>query len=157
MMRKIFLCLALLLLTASVRAMVTGEEATNNDTLGHVTLIMEDTLPSLDKVMTAIIQVESKGNTRAFNPNGNCAGILQITPSLVKQCNMWLKSKKSKKRYTLNDRYNRAKSIEMFYMVQAHYNPSNDVEKAIRIWNGGPGYTKTGTQKYYRRVMRYLE
>ena len=41
-------------------------------------------------VMDAIIQVESKGNPKAYNPNGNCAGILQITPGLVKQCNIWL-------------------------------------------------------------------
>lgn len=156
-MRKFFLCLLLLLLTTSVRAMVTGEEANKIDTLGNTTLVMEDTLPSLDKVMTAIIQVESSGNTRAFNPRGNCAGVLQITPGLVKQCNAWLKSEKSKKRYTLNDRYNRTKSIEMFYMYQSHFNPDNDAEKAIRIWNGGPGYTKKGTQRYYRKVMRYLE
>ena len=106
-------------------------------------------------VMDAIIQVESKGNPKAHNKNGNCAGILQITPGLVKQCNTWLKAKKSKKRYTLSDRYNVKKSKEMFVMVQKHYNKSNNVEKAIRVWNGGPGYTLKGTNEYYRKVMKY--
>jgi soluble lytic murein transglycosylase-like protein len=106
-------------------------------------------------VMDAIIQVESKGNPKAHNKNGDCAGILQITPGLVKQCNTWLKAKKSKKRYTLSDRYNVKKSKEMFVMVQKHYNKSNNVEKAIRVWNGGPGYTLEGTNGYYRKAMKY--
>jgi soluble lytic murein transglycosylase-like protein len=108
-------------------------------------------------VMDAIIQVESKGNPKAFNKNGNCAGILQITPGLVKQCNIWLKAKKSKKRYTLADRYNVKKSKEMFVMIQSHYNKSNNVEKAIRIWNGGPGYTIKGTNGYLKKVMKYYK
>ena len=110
---------------------------------------------SWDRVINAIIQVESKGNPKAFNPNGNCAGILQITPGLVKQCNAWLNAKKSKKRYTLADRYNVKKSKEMFEMYQHYFNPSNDVEKAILIWNGGPGYKVKSTNEYYRKVMKY--
>ena len=108
-----------------------------------------------NKVINAIAMVESKGNPKAFNPNGNCAGLLQITPGLVKQCNIWLKAKKSKKRYTLADRYNVKKSKEMFVMVQKNYNKSNNVEKAIRVWNGGPGYTLKGTNEYYMKVMKY--
>jgi hypothetical protein len=110
---------------------------------------------SWERVINAIIQVESKGNPKEFNPNGNCAGILQITPGLVKQCNAWLKAKKSKKRYTLADRYNVKKSKEMFEMYQHYFNPSNDVERAIRIWNGGPGYKVKSTNEYYRKVMKY--
>lgn len=107
------------------------------------------------KLIDAIAMVESKGNPKAFNPNGNCAGLLQITPGLVKQCNIWLKTKKSKKRYTLADRYNVKKSKEMFLMVQSYYNKTNDVEKAIRIWNGGPRYTVKGTNGYLKKVMKY--
>jgi hypothetical protein len=40
-------------------------------------------------------------------------------------------------------------------MIQKHYNKSNNVEKAIRGWNGGPGYTLEGTNEYYRKVMKY--
>ncbi len=55
-------------------------------------------------VMDAIIQVESGGNPRAVS--GNSVGAMQITPILVKQCNIYLQQQKSKKRYTLADRYN---------------------------------------------------
>lgn len=109
------------------------------------------------KVIDAIAKVESKGNPKAHNPVGDCAGILQITPGLVKQCNTWLKVKKSKKRYTLRDRYNVSKSKEMFEMYQHYLNPSNDVEKAIRIWNGGPGYSVSKTNGYLKKVMKYYK
>lgn len=108
-------------------------------------------------VIDAVIQVESKGNPRAFNKNGNCAGILQITPGLVKQCNVILKAKGSSKRYSLNDRYDVEKSKEMFILVQEHYNKECNVEKAIRIWNGGPKYSITKTQRYLNKVMRYYK
>jgi len=156
MMRKLLLCLSFLFLCTSVRATMPEEESTTS-TLVTTSPVMEETLPSLDKVMAAIIQVESKGDPKAFNKKGNCAGILQITPGLVKQCNMWLKEEKSKKRYSLQDRFVRTKSIEMFYMVQSHYNPKNDVERAIRVWNGGPKYSKKATQGYYLRVMKHLK
>ena len=109
------------------------------------------------KLIDAIAMVESKGNPKAHNRVGDCAGLLQITPGLVKQCNIWFKQKKSSKRYTLADRYNVEKSKEMFVMVQSYYNKTNDVEKAIRIWNGGPGYTKSGTNGYYKKVMKYYK
>ena len=107
------------------------------------------------KIMNAIIQVESQGNAKAHNANGDCAGILQITPILVEQCNIWLKDQKSSKRYTLKDRYDVEKSKEMFIMIQEHYNPSHNVEKAIRLWNGGPNYSVKKTNGYYKKVMKY--
>jgi len=110
-----------------------------------------------ERVMNAIIQVESSGNPKAHNPNGDCAGILQITPILVKECNNLLAKKKSKKRYTLGDRYNAKKSKEMFIMLQEHFNPEMNVEKAIKQWNCG-FYTTQWKSKsigYYKKVMKH--
>ena len=105
-----------------------------------------------DKLMNAIISVESNGDTNA--KRGNSAGILQLTPIAVEQCNKILKEKKSKKRYTLADRFNAEKSKEMFILIQEHYNPQHNIEKAIRLWNGGPNYSVSRTQKYYQKVMK---
>lgn len=119
------------------------------------------------KVINAIIQVESKGNTKAHNPNGDCAGILQITPILVKECNDILKARKSTKRYTYDkkgktrssrwdDRYSVEKSKEMFVLLQEHFNPEHSIEKAIRCWNSGfYGDWKHRSGEYYRKVMKY--
>lgn len=106
-------------------------------------------------IINAIIQVESGGNPNARG--GNSVGILQITPVCVKQCNIILKTKGSSKRYTMNDRYSIEKSKEMFILIQEYYNKRNDLERAIRLWNGGPGYTIKGTQKYLDKVMRYYK
>ena len=106
-------------------------------------------------VMDAIIQVESEGNPKAVS--GNSVGVMQITPILVEDCNDILKKKKSKKRYTLADRYSVEKSKEMFLLIQSYYNPLNSVEKAIRSWNGGVHYSVRATNRYYRKVMNILK
>ena len=106
-------------------------------------------------VMDAIIQVESEGNPNAVS--GNSVGAMQITPILVKDCNDILKKKKSKKRYTMADRYSVAKSKEMFLLIQSHYNPENSIEKAIRSWNGGVRYSVRATNRYYQKVMAQMK
>ena len=105
-------------------------------------------------VIDAIIQVESNGNPKA--KSGNSVGAMQITPILVAQCNIILKERKSTKRYTLADRYSVAKSKEMFLLMQSEYNTQNNIEKAIRAWNGGNNYSVKRTQRYYEKVMNVL-
>ena len=102
-------------------------------------------------VMDAIIKVESEGNPRAVS--GNSVGVMQITPVLVKECNNILQKQKSNKRYTLDDRYSVEKSKEMFLLIQKYFNPENNVEKAIRSWNGGIKYSVKATNKYYKKVL----
>ncbi len=106
-------------------------------------------------VMDAIIQVESSGNSKAVS--GNSCGAMQITPILVKECNDILKKRKSKKRFKLSDRFNVAKSKEMFLIFQSFHNPLNNVEQAIRSWNGGLRYSVKGTQRYFNKVMELLK
>ena len=106
-------------------------------------------------VMDAIILVESEGNPRAVS--GNSVGAMQITPIFVKECNNILKNLKSNKRYTLDDRYSVEKSKEMFLLIQKYYNPENNVEKAIRSWNGGVKYSVKATNKYYKKVLARMK
>ena len=49
----------------------------------------------------------------------------------------------------------------MFLLIQKRYNKSNDIEKGIRIWNGGCGYYKnkkliTQSKIYYNKVINHL-
>ena len=115
-----------------------------------------------ESVINAIIQVESKGNQKAYNKAGNCVGVLQITPVLVKECNNILKNQKSAKRYTMQDRWNAEKSKEMFVIIQEKHNPEHNIEKAIKCWNCGGFYLKNNGWKnksvdYYKKVMKYLK
>jgi hypothetical protein len=106
-------------------------------------------------VMEAIILVESEGNPNAVS--GNSVGVMQITPILVRECNNILKSRGSDKRYTMADRYDVDKSKEMFLLIQSQYNKANNVEKAIRTWNGGPNYSTRATDRYYKKVLRRMK
>ena len=108
-----------------------------------------------NNVINAIAMVESNNNPKAIGGGGS-VGLLQITPVLVKDCNKILEKQKSAKRYTLKDRMSAQKSIEMFILIQEYYNPQHNVEKAIRLWNGGPNYSVKGTQGYYKKVKKHL-
>ncbi len=105
-------------------------------------------------VIDAIIQVESKGDPNARS--GIYCGVLQISPVLVQECNNILKRRGSSKRFSLNDRFNVQKSKEMFVVIQSYYNPNNNVERAIRMWQGGCNYKVRSTQRYYQKVMSYM-
>ena len=105
-------------------------------------------------VMEAIILVESEGHPNAVS--GNSVGAMQITPILVRECNNILQSRGSDKRYTLADRYNVEKSTEMFLLIQSEHNKQNNVENAIRSWNGGPRYSVRATNGYYQKVLRRM-
>lgn len=108
-------------------------------------------------VIDAIIQVESGGNPRAVSVCGMSCGAMQITPILVKECNNILRKRGSKKRYTLKDRFSVEKSKEMFLLMQSQFNPTNNVEKAIRAWNGGNNYKIRTTNRYYRKVIAAMK
>lgn len=110
------------------------------------------------EVINAIINVESNGNPNAVNGNGSCVGILQITKVLVKECNNILREMKSPKRYTLSDRKNPMKSKEMFTLYQRKYNPSNNVDDGIRMWNCGISARKDKSKgrKYLNKVKKYM-
>ena len=93
---------------------------------------------------------------------GSFYGCNKIKKIVVDDCNEYLKMKKSKKRFTYQDRYNKQKSIEMFLLIQERYNKKNNVEQGIKIWNGGCGY-KTNpklvkqSNEYYKKVMNVYE
>lgn len=107
-----------------------------------------------EPLMDAITQVESEGNANAVSKD--CYGAMQIRPILVEDCNNILSMRGEKRRYTLKDRFNVKKSREMFVLIMSHYNPENNVERAIRLWNGGVRYKVKSTQRYYQKVMAQL-
>ena len=142
LLKKTGLSLMALMLALNVEA---GGNAKSTKTSGF----------NWNPVMDAIIQVESGGNPNA--KSGNSVGAMQITPILVKDCNNILEKRKSKKRYTMADRYSVEKSKEMFLLIQSYHNPENSVEKAIRAWNGGPKYSVRATNRYYKKVMSKMK
>lgn len=121
---------------------------------GTFNVMAQNTNVDYSRLITAIGTVESKLNDKAVS--GVHAGFLQISKVTVKECNRINKIKGVSKRYTLNDRFNHQKSIEIFYVIQNFYNPKGDLHYAILLWNEGCSAmdkTKRKT-RYYNKVMK---
>jgi len=114
-------------------------------------------LRNLDELVEALIWVESRGNDSAFHKGENAVGCLQIRPIMVKEVNRVLDLQGSGNIYTLEDRWSRTKSIEMFNVIANYYHETSSYEKIARCWNGGPkGLQKKQTKKYWRKVQKRL-
>jgi hypothetical protein len=120
--------------------------ATSSFEVVKVTPIIQDSL------IAAIIHVESRGDSMAYNAKEDAVGVLQIRPIMMREVNRLLQENK----YTLNDRWSKSKSIEMFNVIKQHTtNPTNEI--LARNWNGGwNGYKKKSTLKYWQKVKTQL-
>ena len=112
-------------------------------------------------LVSALILVESRGNDSAIGDRhivgGEAVGALQIRPIMVREVNRILKIQKSDKRFKLKDRFDREKTLEMFYIWKNHHHKDSDFEKIARNWNGGPrGYNNPRTEKYWAKVQKEL-
>jgi len=122
-----------------------------------------DTLSDWDRLINAIIYVESRGNDSAIGDRGKAVGCLQIHPICVREVNRILRKNDIPLVYTLEDRYSRAKSIEMFNIIAEQYECCEYTtfieyaEIVARRWNGGPrGHKKRATIKYWEKVYKQL-
>ena len=121
-------------------------QATSSFEVVKVTPIIQD------RLIEAIIHVESRGDSMAYNAGEDAVGVLQIRPIMMREVNRLLGYNK----YTLDDRWSKSKSIEMFNVIKDHTtNPTNEI--LARNWNGGwSGYKKKSTLKYWQKVKTQL-
>ena len=121
----------------------------------------EDTM--LDRLIPALIAVESDGNVDAVGDNGEAVGILQIHKCVVDDLNIWLA--KDEPHYIYADRFDPHYSKLMCIRYLKHYSRQYErttgkhatLEVLARIWNGGPnGWKKKSTEKYWLKVKKEL-
>lgn len=154
-MRKFYLVVLILL---SVSFCANSSNTVNNSNREKLTTTNVEK-NNMEKLIKAIIRVESNGNIAAVSSDGECVGILQIKKIVVDDCNEYLKMKGVDKKFTYNDRLSKEKSIEMFYLIQERYKnfkrfkSKSDIEHAIRLWNGGCNYSRDKTDLYFKKVM----
>ena len=111
---------------------------------------IKEEVVKIPNLVKAIIYVESRDNDSAYNRSEDAVGCLQIRPIMVREVNRLLQKRKDDRVYTLSDRWNRQKSIEMFLVFTKNISTS---EAKARCWNGGPkGMTKSSTIKYWKKV-----
>jgi hypothetical protein len=109
------------------------------------------------EIVLGMIQVESNGNDDAYNESEDAVGCLQIRPIMVREVNRILKMKGEEYRFKMKDRWDREKSLEMFWIWRDYHHPDSDYEIIARNWNGGPnGYKKKSTERYWEKVNRCL-
>ena len=113
--------------------------------------------PSDVALLDAIMYVESRNDPTAWNKKEDACGVLQIRPIMIDDVNRILAKNDIPKVYTLDDRWSKQKSIEIFYIIQEYYSPNGTPERIARVWNGGPnGYKKDCTLQYWNKVKQQL-
>ena len=106
-----------------------------------------------DPLIAAIIQVESGGDTLAYNAKEDAVGCLQIRPIMVREVNRLV----GKDSFTLQDRWSKVKSIQMFNILRSHLKGASD-EQIARTWNGGyNGHNIPQTMQYWNKVKKYTQ
>jgi len=100
-----------------------------------------------ERLINAIIMVESAGNSMAYNQAEEARGAFQIRPIRLKDYNQ-----RTGKNYTTEDCFNFEISKEIFlYYVEKNGNP--DYQFIARRWNGSGRMTLD----YWEKVKKHLE
>lgn len=138
----------------------TIEKNTHKKPKEKIEFLEQDTVQAIDTLVTALIYVESRGNENAVGDRhlgSPSVGVLQIRPIMVREVNRILKKQKSDKRFKLEDRFSRERSIEMFRIWQSYHLPNSSDEVIARCWNGGPkGWKRRSTLHYWNKVRKEI-
>jgi hypothetical protein len=114
----------------------------------------------LDRVVPALIQVESGGDDYAINYREEAVGCLQIRRLALADFNAHHRNE----RYEHHDMFERAKAVRVCRWYLSYWGTRNEsspvpsAEKLARIWNGGPsGHRKPTTLPYWEKVKIVLD
>ncbi len=105
------------------------------DTAEYVPTLEEIEDSILTDMAMAFAYVESRCNPAATSKVEDAAGLLQIKPSMVAECNRL----SGYERFCLSDRYDSELSVCMFEIVMRERNPELDIHTACDVWNPGCG------------------
>lgn len=154
----IVIAIFVILLLSSIR-----EDVSSKTQIKVQTEPIEEEVVVWDSFVAAVIQVESRGNDNAYCRKEDAVGCLQIRPIMVREVNRILKLNDIQMRYTLNDRWSRVRSLEMFEIMAEEVECCDGLtrlefyEIVARKWNGGHrGHKKRSTKKYWKKVKEKL-
>lgn len=102
-------------------------------------------------LLHAIIQVESGGNPHQINWKENAIGLLQIRPVMIEEVNRISLLTGRAERFQLEDAFDSLKSIQIYWIVQEYWNPTNDLRKGTLVWNG-----RGKTNTYWKKIQKHL-
>lgn len=109
---------------------------------------------TLDKIIPALVRVESKGDPKAVGDGGRAIGILQIHRCYWKDAVEFDKTLGGKYEDCFNPDY--ARRVVRAYL-RRYGSSDSTLEQLARIHNGGPdGHTQRETIKYWIKVKKEL-
>lgn len=135
---------------------------TVQDTIRIINSFDIDTTLTFNDFIEAVIYIESRGDSLAYNTKEKAVGVLQIRPIMLREVNRVLRKNKVPGKFVLQDRYSQEKSIEMFNIMAEQVNQDElsqmqFFEIVARRWNGGRrGDKKKATIKYWERIKNQL-
>ena len=135
-LRKIFIVGALLFISA--RAAAPG--------LSVIYIITSEPYDAYEKIIDAVIRVESAGDNLAYNVSEEAFGAFQIRPIRVLDFNQ-----RTGKNYKAEDCFSFEISKEIF-LYYAQITGFRDYESIARNWNGSVKLTT----EYWNKVKNYL-
>jgi hypothetical protein len=107
----------------------------------------------IERLIPALIKVESRGNNLAIGDNGKAYGCLQIHQEVLDDVN-----KKYGTHYVLKDCFVRPTAINICKNYLLMWARVKSTEQNARIWNGGPrGDRKIKTIKYWEKVKHEID
>ena len=107
-----------------------------------------------DRLLSALIAVESGGRADAVGDGGKAVGCLQIWPITVADANRIL----GREEFTLADRLDSDRSRQIFHVITNHYSRGASDEVIARRWNSGPtGDRKACSVGYWDKVRKAME
>ncbi len=112
----------------------------------YIVIIDSKPVDLYERLVNAVVQVESSGDTLAFNTTENAVGAFQIRPIRLSDYN-----ERTGKNYQIRDCFNYGISREIFlyYAKKIGY---PDYETIAKSWNGS-GHS---TQAYWEKVKALL-
>jgi hypothetical protein len=102
------------------------------------------------RVFSAIAQIESELNPKAYNKRENAVGIVQIRSLYLIDANEYLKTK-----YSHKDCYDVSISYALFKAYMKRWK-AKTLEECIRLHNGGCNWKRKAwkTNRFYNKVIR---
>lgn len=110
--------------------------------------LLRNQLTPWEKTIMAICWTESKCNPDAIGKAGD-SGVMQLIPIYVQEVN-----RISGSDYSHSDAFSVRKSLEMYHLMQAKYNPDRDCDLAIYYHNKSAAY-KTVVLRNLEWIERY--
>lgn len=112
-------------------------------------IIRSEPVKVFDPMLYAFQKVESNFDTDTINRLGY-GGILQIGQEMIDEANRICRIEGINQSFTLTDRLDSTKSVQVWYIVQNYWNPYYTLRKACHVWN------PLASVRYYQKIKANL-